>query len=144
LRDLSHELDYLIWLLGGWKRLAAQGGHFSPLEINSEDIIALIMETLRCPAVSLQLNYLDRMTRRCIVVNTAKHTIEADLVGGTINLDCSIEKFNIEKDVTYRQMHQSVLEDSRDNLCSFKEGIEVMRLIEAVEISIEQKRWVEK
>jgi predicted dehydrogenase len=144
LRDLSHELDYLIWLLGGWNRLAALGGHFSTLEINSEDIIALIMETPRCPVVSVQLNYLDRITRRFIVVNTAEYTIEADLVGGTITLDSSTEKFNVERDMTYRQMHQSILEGSCETLCSFEEGVEVMRLIEAVEISIEQKRWVEK
>ena len=144
LRDLSHELDYLIWLLGGWKRLAAQGGHFSPLEINSEDVIALIMETPRCPVVSAQLNYLDRMTRRFLVVNTAEHTIEADLIRGTLTIDNSIEKFNIEKDMTYRQMHKSILEGGCESLCSLEEGVEVMRLIEAVEISIEQKRWVEK
>jgi predicted dehydrogenase len=144
LRDISHELDYLIWLLGGWNRLAALGGHFSPLKIDSEDTIALIMETPLCPAVSLQLNYLDRMTRRFIVVNTAEHTIEADLIGGTITLGCSTEKFNIEKNMTYRQMHQSILEGGCDTLCSFKEGVEVIRLIEAVEISIEQKRWVGK
>jgi len=96
--------------LGGWKRLAAQGGHFSPLEINSEDVIALIMETPRCPVVSAQLNYLDRMTRRFLVVNTAEHTIEADLIRGTLTIDNSIEKFNIEKDMTYRQMHKSILE----------------------------------
>jgi predicted dehydrogenase len=144
LRDLSHELDYLLWLLEGWERLAAQGGHFSPLEINSEDVIAFIMETPRCPVVNVQLNYLDRMTRRFIVVNTAEHTIEADLVRGTLTIDNSMEKFNIEKDMTYRRMHKSILEDGCETLCSFQEGVEVMRLIEAVEISIEQRKWVEK
>ncbi len=144
LRDISHELDYLLWLLGGWIKLSAQGGHFSPLEINSEDVISFMMETPLCPVVSVQLNYLDRMSRRFIIVNTAEHTIEADLIRGTLTIDSIIEKLNIEKDITYRQMHQSILQGSCDTLCSFEEGLEVMRLIEAVEISIEQKRWVVK
>lgn len=144
LRDISHEIDYLLWLLGGWIRLSSQGGHFSPLEINSEDVISFIMETPLCPVVSVQLNYLDRMSRRFIIVNTAEHTIEVNLIRGTVTIDSIIEKLNIEKDITYRQMHQSILQGNCDSLCSFEEGVEVMRLIEAVEISIKQKRWVVK
>lgn len=144
LRDLSHELDYLVWILGGWKRLVAQGGHYSALDINSEDTVALMLETPLCPVVSVQLNYLDRTTRRFVVVNTTKHTIEADLIKGTMTIDHDVEKFNLEKDVSYRQMHKSILEGDNDVLCSFKEGLEVLRMIEAAELSIEQKKWVER
>ncbi len=144
LRDLSHELDYLVWILGGWERLVAQGGHYSPLDINSEDTVALMMETPRCPIVSVQLNYLDRTTRRFVVVNTAKHTIEADLIRGTITIDRDAEKCNLEKDVSYRQMHKTILEGGNNALCTFKEGLEVLRMIEAAELSIEQKKWIER
>ena len=34
LRELSHELDYINWMTGGWKMVAAKGGEFSNLQIN--------------------------------------------------------------------------------------------------------------
>jgi predicted dehydrogenase len=43
LRDLSHELDYLTWILGGWNRVAALGGRLSSLEIDSDDVYALLI-----------------------------------------------------------------------------------------------------
>jgi predicted dehydrogenase len=59
LTDLSHELDYLTWLLGDWQNLTARGGKFSDLEIDSDDVFTLLWETERCPVVSLTMNYLD-------------------------------------------------------------------------------------
>lgn len=144
LRDLSHELDYLIWLFGGWQRVAAIGGHFSPLEINSDDVFAIMMECPLCPAVSLQLNYLDRPGRRSVLVNTAERTIEADLVKGTITINGEVETLATERDQTYRAMHEALLSENVDTLCSMSEGMEVMRLIEAAEMAVAQRRWVER
>ena len=44
LRDLSHELDYINWIAGGWKRVAAIGGKFSDLQIDSDDVFVLLLE----------------------------------------------------------------------------------------------------
>jgi predicted dehydrogenase len=142
LRDLSHELDYLNWLLGGWNRLTALGGHYSKLEINSDDVWTIMMSTGRCPLVTIQLNYLDRLTRRRVLINTDDHTIEADLVNGSIMIDNSIEEIRTERDFTYMEQHRAILEDRRDSLCTLQEGIEVMHLIYAVERSARKKEWV--
>ena len=53
LRDLSHDLDYTTWMLGGWRHLTAQGGHVSDLEITSDDCFMVMMDTPHCPLVSL-------------------------------------------------------------------------------------------
>jgi hypothetical protein len=102
------------------------------------------MVTPRCPVVTLQLNYLDRMTRRFIVVNTAEHTIEADLIRASLTIDRTVEAFDVGKDMTYRVMHKSIMDGGCDKLCSYDEGVEVLRLIEAAERSIEQERWIQK
>ena len=70
LRDLSHELDYLNWLFGPWQALTALGGHYSSLAGDSEDVFCLLLKMENCPAVTLQLNYLDRTGRREILINT--------------------------------------------------------------------------
>jgi predicted dehydrogenase len=144
LRDLSHELDYLNWILGGWELLAALGGHYSRLEINSDDAWTIMMTTATCPLVSLQMNYLDRMTRRRVLVNTDDHTIEADLVQGSIMIDDKVEKMEIERDLTYREQHRAILDDRKDTLCTFQEGMEVMEMIHAIERSAREKQWISR
>lgn len=142
LRDLSHELDYLTWMLGDWTRLVALGGHVSPLEITSDDVFSLLMTTERCPIVSVQLNYLDRRVRRRIVINTARHTLEADLVQGTITIDRDVEVVAAERDATYRDMHKALLGGRSDVACSLHEGLGILHLIDAAELSTQRQEWI--
>lgn len=142
LRDLSHELDYLAWVLGGWERVSAIGGHFSSLEINSDDVFALMLVTRLCPIVMLQMNYLDRLARRFIIINTSKHTIEADLIRGSITVDRDSQSYTTERDYTYKAMHEEILSNSTGTLCSLEEGIETLRLIEAAELAANRREWV--
>lgn len=144
LRDLSHELDYLTWLLGGWQRVAALGGHLSRLEIDSDDVFALLLATPRCPVVTLQLNYLDRHLRRTVIVNTARHTIEADLGRQTITVDRDYESMTSDREFTYRSMHESIVSGSTSIACSLDEGIETVRLIDAVNQAAQRGVWVDR
>lgn len=144
LRDLSHELDYLTWMLGGWERVNALGGHFSHLEITSDDVFALMMVTPACPVVALQLNYLDRMGRRFILINTSDHTIEADLIKGTITIDREVTSFVTGRDDTYRAMHGAILSNNTNLLCSLDDGLGTMLLIEAAERSAKYGEWIQR
>ena len=144
LRDLSHELDYLSWMLGKWERVSALGGHLSSLEITSDDIFALMLVTPLCPIVTLQLNYLDRKTRRFVLINTSDHTIEADLIKGSITIDRDVELFTTEHDATYRSMHQAALSGNTDALCSLDEGLETLCLIEMAERSARHAEWIKR
>jgi hypothetical protein len=101
------------------------------------------MQTSRCPVVSVQVSYLDRVARRRIVVNTENHTIEADLVGGTLAIDGVIEAFSVERDHTYREMHQAMLNhDLTGTLCNAEEAMATMDLIAAAERANIAKEWV--
>lgn len=142
LRDLSHELDYLNWLLGGWTRITALGGHYSRLEINSDDAWTIMMSTDQCPQVSVQLNYLDRLTRRRILINTDDHTVEIDLVKSTMMIDDTVEEITTDQDFTYLEQHRAVLENRLDSLCTFQEGHEVVQMIHAAEQSAKRGKWI--
>ena len=144
LRDLSHELDYLNWMLGGWNSVAALGGHVSSLEIGSADVFSLLMITRKCPIVSVQMNYLDRRARRSIIINTDNHTFEADLIGGSITVDRDTEFITVERDETYRAMHQAVLAGQNDVACSLDEGMATLSLIDAAIQAADNKRWIKK
>lgn len=141
LRDLSHEFDYLGWLLGEWTMVAALGGHVSPLEIDSDDLFVLLMRTAECPALSVQVSYLDRVARRQVVINTTEHTITADLVGGTIAVDRDVATFAPERDLTYREMHRAALGGDFTSFCTLDQGLATVRLIDAAERSNNRHQW---
>lgn len=142
LRDLSHEIDYINLIFGGWECLTATGGHFSNLQIDSDDVFSIMMVTSKCPVVVLQLNYIDRAIRREIIVNTNNHTIKVDLVKGLFELDGVVKNYMVSRDTTYRLQHQAVLEDDCRWLCSVDEGIEVMKIIKAAENAAKLRMWI--
>lgn len=144
LRDLSHELDYLTWMLGGWTRATAIGGHFSNLELDSDDVFACLFATPACPAVSLQLNYVDRAGRRNVLVNTANHTFELDLARGTLmrDRDAVVDGLEVERDHTYVEMHRALLAGETSLACSFEEGLRTLRLIDAARTASFTSAWV--
>jgi predicted dehydrogenase len=142
LRDLSHELDFLNWILGGWTRLAAMGGHISNLDIDSDDVCSVLLETQRCPVVSVHLNYLDRAVKREIVAQTKHGTIRADLIACTIDCNGERETFTCERDETYIAQHKAALKGDDDVLCSLDQGMAVLHLIDAVESAVADKKWI--
>ena len=142
LRDLSHELDYVNWLFGGWQGVFAHGGRYSSLEIDSDDIYALLLSTERCPTVSVQLNYLDRVGRREILVNTDSCSIRVDLTKGVFERDGRAEFVDLPRDYTYREQHKAILFAAAKGVCTYTEGLEVLALIDAAERSSKEKRWI--
>lgn len=142
LRDLSHELDCALWLFGPWTRMTASGGRFGKLEIDSDDSYSLLLETQRCPSVTVHLNYLDRVPRRDITVNADERTLHLDLIGNTLVADGKRESAKVERDDTYRAQHQAILSGSHGALCSFDEGMDTVQTIEAAERASSSKTWV--
>jgi predicted dehydrogenase len=144
LRDLSHELDCTLWLFGAWRRLTSLGGRLSTLEIDSEDVFSLLMETERCPIVSINLNYLDRIPRREILVHTHEHTVRIDLIAGAYELDGISETVVVQADATYRAEHIAMLAGDRSNLCSLADAARTLETIEAAERAAMTHAWVER
>lgn len=142
LRDLSHELDYVQMLFGNCRRLAAIGGHFSALEIDSDDVWAVLMQLDRCPALTLQLNYLDRAPRREIIVNTEARSYRADLIAGTLRHDGTEQQFECGRNTTYRLQAQAIIAGNQATLASFSAGENVVNLINQIEAASAQACWI--
>lgn len=144
LRDLSHELDYALWLFGSWRRLTASGGHFSHLEIESDDSYSLLMETQRCPLVTIHMNYLDRVPRREIVVNTDQHTVRVDLINNMLWLDGVEESLSVGQVDTYGAEHQAMLVGNAEGLCTLEDALETLETIEAAERAATSHAWISR
>lgn len=142
LRDLSHELDYLVWLGGAWRRVAAIGGRLGELDIQSDDSWGLLVELAECPLATVQINYLDRPGNRKIVVNTSAHTYRTDLIAATLECDGKMQKFEIDRHETYLAQHRAVLSGDISQLSSFADGMRVMQFIDAIERSARERVWI--
>jgi predicted dehydrogenase len=141
LRDLSHELDYLTWILGPWSRLTALGGHVSGLDIDSDDVFSLLFATERCPVVTLNMNYLDSTLRRQVLALTDTGTVVADLAAGTVTIDGDTEAFAVDRDDPYVAMHEAAIAGDSDALCTADEGLAVVAMIAAAERAAAAREW---
>ena len=103
----------------------------------------LLAEFDRCPALGIQLNYLDRRARRTILVNTAAHSYAVDLIAGTCERDDEgAISLAVGPDDCYRAMHAAMISGENDDLCDAREAAEVLSVIDAAETALAGGRWV--
>lgn len=141
LRDLSHEIDLALWLCGRARRVTAIGGHFSDLDMDSDDVFSILSINDRCPAISISVNYLDRMPRRLITVNAQDLTASLDLIAGTLTINGETTVREVERDATYHAQLHAFLGNDASALCTFEEGCEVLRFVEAAESASMNQCW---
>ena len=142
LRDLSHELDYLQFLFGNWEHMTALGGKFSQLEIDSDDHYSFIYQTKQVPLVTLQINYLDHIMQRMLIINTDKVTYKADFINNTLQKNDEFLQFDLGRDSTYGDQHVAILNGEKEFLCSYEEGLKIVNMIEMAEQASKKKVWV--
>ncbi len=65
---LIHDVDLAAWLLGLPQEVFCVAGHRSKLEIDVEDVAAMICTSAEGPLVEIHMNYLERPARRGFVI----------------------------------------------------------------------------
>ncbi|MGL5840130.1 MAG: Gfo/Idh/MocA family protein [Sphingorhabdus sp.] len=88
LLELSHELDYLIWLFGMPDRVHCTMGRYSDLEIDVEDLVNLTMEYDEPGRlIDVHLDFLQRKAvRHCRFIGSAG-TMTWDAIADTVRLE---------------------------------------------------------
>jgi predicted dehydrogenase len=144
LRDLSHELDYVLWLFGPWKRVTALGGATGALGIDADDRWSILIECERCPQVSVTLSYLDHAPSRRIAVNARDDSASVEFFSFTFAQGDgkNPERIEVEREESYRRQHAAILSGTPGAACTYAEGYDVLRLIDAVERAAAEKRWL--
>lgn len=144
LLDLSHELDYLKWFFKDWNNVTAIGGKYSSLQINSDDMYSIMLTMQKCPMVQVHLNYIDRISRREVAVITDNHTVKADLVKQTLQINDELIKYDINCNYTYFMQHKAIINGENDILCTLDEGLQTLKMIDAIKQSASERKWVNK
>jgi predicted dehydrogenase len=81
--DAIHELDYISWMLGPVKEVACRAGHVSSLEIETEDVAAIVLD-FGGPVAEVHLDYLQRDYSRTLQLIGSEGTIRWDFVTGEL------------------------------------------------------------
>ncbi|HEY7950690.1 MAG TPA: Gfo/Idh/MocA family oxidoreductase [Solirubrobacterales bacterium] len=133
LRDLSHEIDLMLWLFGEPRQAMALGGNLGDLGIDAETAACAVLGLERAPLATLRLSYLDRLPERRVRVTTASDTLEADLLSGECRTSSAGERYEIDWTKTYADLHLAMLGPDRDAVCTLGEGLRVVSCIEELE-----------
>lgn len=83
LLELSHEIDYAIWLFGMPASLQCTRGRLSSLEIDVEDSATILMEYAD-KQVTVQLDFLQRVAGMAVQIVAEHGTLKADLMAEEI------------------------------------------------------------
>jgi predicted dehydrogenase len=137
LLDLSHELDYVQWLAGPLELRYAVSEKVSDLEIDSDDLLLLSGKTEDGAHVHISLNYFTRKPIRYIIMDGEHISIQGNLITRQLSIIKDNEPLefswpNLSRNNTYRAQHLAVLDDGIKKVCSFEEGLNIMRLIEDI------------
>lgn len=154
LLELSHELDYLRWLFGTPVRVSGDIRKVSALDIDVEDLVFAQFDCLsdeQVIPVSLQLDFLQRkVTRTCKVVceeATLVWSAVADRVEkqGPQGTEVIFQGGKVRNDTYERELDNFVtcVTGGEEVPISLEDGLQVLRMVEALRRSSEQKRWVE-
>ncbi len=133
LRDLSHEIDLAYLFFGDLNLQYAFMGKVSDLEISSDDIFRGHFSSTQCPTIDMELNYLDKIHQRYILINTNKETLRVDFINSEIIINQEILSFKIVKNKMYLQMLSEFKLGNYNLFSSFDDGQKIIQLIESIE-----------
>lgn len=143
LSDLSHELDYLMWLFGPYERVVGLGGQRSHLEIDSDDVFYTLISFKSGLIGNLILNYLDRKEERWVLVNAKEGTLRLDFTKHRIEINGE-EVWQGDQNLgllSYQAQNSDFLSDNPKHCCTFKEGLSIHKTIWSIEQSEKEKSW---
>jgi predicted dehydrogenase len=138
LRDLSHELDYTVWMFGAPKAVSAVLTR-GRLGLAADEGADLLWKTRDGATVTVGVDYLSRPTRRSMIARGELGTLEWDGVAATVTFDPARGKartwrFPTEPMARLISQDRAFLRGGR-GLATLAEGAAVVALIDAAERS---------
>jgi len=135
IRDLSHEIDMLLFLTGSPSYVAGMGGKVSALESDADDVFSLLLKTPNCKHANIHMNCVDHLTQRKLTVHTETETFELDFIAGTFRDKQQTRTLVVDRNESYVNMARAFIAHD-ERMCSFEEGWNINALIEQAETKI--------
>ena len=135
LLDLSHEIDYIKWLFKDFKIIKIFSKKISNLNITSNDISIVIGRLSSKSLVKIKLTYFNKISKRNLIICYASgKQIYADLLKSTLKI---VKKNKVKlvyfkkssQYLTTKEMYHDIFNKNYKHICSYKEGLNLLRLI---------------
>ena len=102
------------------------------MKINCIDSSVGILKFEHCKHVSYNFNLLDKVGRREIIINSNNETFKFDFVNNEMSVNKKVKKIKLCRNQTYIDMHTDILQNDGENACDFKDGVEVLNLLNKI------------
>ena len=141
LLELSHEFDYIQWLLGPLLVKYANLYSSEELALSVEDMADIILSSTTGTITSIHLDFLQRKAHRKCRVIGSEGTLEWDLIHNSVTLSSAngIEIIYCDPDWDKNQMYLAMIADfvnliqgEKNNGASIEEATQTVTLIEEV------------
>lgn len=133
LRDLSHELDLARFLFGEILDFDITGNRSRLLEVDGPDSLDITATTPSCERLEIHLNYLDEPAQRTTTLIANGQTTRADYMHNMWKQDDVMTTVDVQRDDTYRAMHQAVLSGDLKTCATLDDGLRTVQLIDKLE-----------
>jgi len=132
--DLSHEIDYLQWLIGPIQNLCSIKAKISDLDIETEDIFTFIGRTENGAVINCTMDYLNKITQRILILHTEDETWFVDYISGTIEVNDKnrnkqiFDKGSKDSDESYFEMHKAIIEGRTKDVCNLNQALATLEI----------------
>ena len=133
LRDLSHELDLASFLFGELLDFDITSNRSGLLEVDGPDSLDITATTHTCERLEIHLNYLDEPAQRTTTLIANGQTTRADYMHNIWKQDDVMTTVDVQRDDTYRAMHQAVLSGDLKTCATLDDGLRIVQLIDKLE-----------
>lgn len=147
--DLIHEFDYVQWLVGNVKTIAALYLNSGSLDIETEDVAKVILTFSNGAIGTIHLDYLQKKIIRHCIITGSEGTITWDMTKNEVNWnnpqkETFVYSYEIERNERFMHIMEAFLQE-KDNfgLVSLEEGLISLRMVLAAKYSSEHQVFVQ-
>jgi predicted dehydrogenase len=143
LLELSHELDYIRWFFGEMKSVSANIQNSGTLDINVEDSVDMIFESVLGFPVSVHLDFNSRNTRRKCIARCTNGDLILDAFANRViwlpaNGPEELETYKNDRDYIYKEQLKhffDCIENKKLPSVSIHDGLAVLHMIDSIKKS---------
>lgn len=147
LLELSHEIDYVLWLFGQPKSLKAMIENTQKLEIDVEDKVDIHLNYQDDYYAHIHLNFLDKPAHRYCKIEYEKATVSANIITGFIEIkeknnnieiiNCTMSDANDAYLEELREFSKAIGKNKKTPI-TLHDGVDVLKIISACRESDQQ------
>jgi predicted dehydrogenase len=141
LRTQVHLLDLVHWLVGPFRRASAVGGRRTDLQVDVEDSVSFLLEADSGIAVRGHVDYFRRPRRFTVDITGTRGNAAWDYYAGTLQVgDADPATMSFDRAALFRATVGDFLDALRDGHAprtSAREGVAVLRIVDALHRSLE-------